>query len=159
MANIRIDSLAQKPVTNTGFTYSDIKLDLTFNYQNTNELLKSKVIKDSVNSLDYDAIKNSIVSLFTTIPGQKVLNPFFGLNLARYLFEPVNEDVANTILQDVSRGIATYEPRIRVRNINVGFSIDRQEYVINLTISVPSINNTAFNLVGTLSNSGFFLNN
>jgi len=87
------------------------------------------------------------------------LNPFFGLNLARYLFEPVNEDVANTILQDVSRGIATYEPRIRVRNINVGYSIDRQEYIINLIISVPSINNTAFNLVGTLSNSGFFLNN
>jgi len=71
MANIRIDSLAQKPVTNAGFTYSDIKLDLTFNYQNTNELLKSKVIKDSVNSLDYDAIKNSIVSLFTTIQARK----------------------------------------------------------------------------------------
>lgn len=159
MANIRVNALSQKPKVDKGFTYSDIKLDLTFDYVINNELLKKKQIKDAVNSLDYDAIKNSIVSLFTTIPGQKILNPYFGLNLVKYLFEPVNEDIAANIANDINTGITTYEPRVRIRNLVVGYSIENQEYVITLTITVPQINNQSFQLVGTLSNSGFFLNN
>lgn len=159
MANIKVNTLYQRPITNRKFTFSDIKLDLTFNYTVNNELLKNKEIKDAVNSLDYDAIKNSIVSLFTTIPGQKLLNPYFGLNLAKYLFEPVNADIAANIAQDITHGIATYESRIIVNALNVGYSTEKQEYVITLNISVPKINNIAFQLVGTLSNSGFFLNN
>lgn len=159
MSNLRLNTLFQKPKVNRGFTYSDIKLDLQFDYTNNNELLKQREIKDAVNSLDYDAIKNSIVSLFTTIPGQKILNPFFGLNLVRYLFEPVSEDIAANIASDITEGINTYEPRVKIRNLDVGFSIENQEYIINLTITVPQINNQSFQLVGTLSNSGFFLNN
>lgn len=159
MSNLRLNTLFQKPKVNRGFTYSDIKLDLQFDYTVNNELLKQNEIKDAVNSLDYDAIKNSIVSLFTTIPGQKILNPFFGLNLVRYLFEPVSEDIAANIATDITEGINTYEPRVKIRNLDVGFSIENQEYIINLTITVPQINNQSFQLVGTLSNSGFFLNN
>jgi phage baseplate assembly protein W len=159
MGNLRINTLTPKTVNNSGFTYSDLKLDLTFDYTVNNELLKDKEIKDSVNSLDYDALKNSIVNLFTTIPGQKLLNPFFGLNLAKYLFEPVNEDVATTIANDITQGIATFEPRLKIRRLNVGFSVDKQQYVISLNLNIPQINNKSFQLVGTLSNSGFFLNN
>jgi phage baseplate assembly protein W len=159
MPNIQVTSLNKKPVVNKSFTYADLKLDLTFNYTNNNELLKTREIKDSVNSLDYDAIKNSIVSLFTTIPGQKILNPFFGLNLAKYLFEPVSEDVAVNIAKDIKNGITIYEPRVRIASLNVGFSIENQEYIIDMILSVPQINNTEFKFVGTLSNSGFFLNN
>jgi hypothetical protein len=159
MANIRVNSLSQKPTTSNNFTYSDISLDLKFNYTNTNELRKDRLIKDSINSYDYGAIRNSIVSLFTTIPGQKILNPYFGLNLAKYLFEPVNEDVASNIANDITRGISTYEPRVKIRNLVVGYSAEQQIYKIDLTVSIPQINNQSFQMVGTLSNSGFFLNN
>ena len=159
MANITISSVRKQPKTAQGFTYSDLKLDLEFDYTRNNELLKQKEIKDIKNSFDYDAIKNSIVSLFTTIPGQKLLNPFFGLNLAQYLFEPVNEITAKNIGSDIEYGINTFEPRITPRNIDIGFSEERQEYTISLTFTVPQINNKSFELVGTLSNSGFFLNN
>jgi phage baseplate assembly protein W len=159
MANITIRSLAQKPKTNRGYTYSDLKLDLTFDYLNNNELLKKKQIKDSVNSLDYDAIKNSLISMFTTIPGQKILNPFFGLNLVKYLFEPVSEAIATSIASDITSGIATYEPRVKVKNLLVGYSNENQYYQISIELAIPQINNQSFKLVGTLSNSGFFLNN
>lgn len=159
MANIKIDNLARKVKIDRNFTYSDIKLDLTFDYTTNNELLKNKQIKDSVNSLDYDAIKNSIVSLFTTIPGQKILNPYFGLNLQKYLFEPISADIAASIATEINDGIKTYEPRVSITYLNVGYSAEKQEYVINMILKVPKINNTEFKLVGTLSNSGFFLNN
>lgn len=159
MANITVRSLNRKPIADKKFTYSDIKLDLSFNYTNNNQLLKNKEIKDSVNSYDYDAIKNSIVSLFTTIPGQKILNPYFGLNLVKYLFEPVSEEVAANIADEIKNGVQIYEPRVKIDKLDVGFSIERAEYIIDLILSVSQINNSTFQLVGTLSNSGFFLNN
>lgn len=159
MANITINSIKKPEKTEQGFTYSDLKLDLQFNYTVNNELLKNKEIKDSINSFDYDAIKNSIVNLFTTIPGQKLLNPFFGLNLEKYLFEPVNEITAAAISEDIISGINIFEPRILVRNLDILFSEEKQTYTIGLTFSVPQIKNKEFKLVGTLSNSGFFLNN
>ena len=159
MANITITSLKKAPKTTQGFTYSDLKLDLAFDYTRNNELLKQKEIKDIVNSYDYDAIKNSIISIFTTIPGQKILNPFFGLNLVQYLFEPVNEITAKNIAADIEYGINTFEPRITLRNIEVAYSEERQIYNILLVFTLPQINNKSFQLVGTLSNSGFFLNN
>jgi phage baseplate assembly protein W len=159
VANITITSLKKAPKTTQGFTYSDLKLDLAFDYTRNNELLKQKEIKDIVNSYDYDAIKNSIISIFTTIPGQKILNPFFGLNLVQYLFEPVNEITAKNIAADIEYGINTFEPRITLRNIEVAYSEERQIYNILLVFTLPQINNKSFQLVGTLSNSGFFLNN
>jgi phage baseplate assembly protein W len=159
VANITITSLKKAPKTTQGFTYSDLKLDLAFDYTRNNELLKQKEIRDIVNSYDYDAIKNSIISIFTTIPGQKILNPFFGLNLVQYLFEPVNEITAKNIAADIEYGINTFEPRITLRNIEVAYSEERQIYNILLLFTLPQINNKSFELVGTLSNSGFFLNN
>lgn len=159
MANISINSLKKTDKTEQGFTYSDLKLDLQFNYTVNNELLKNKEIKDSINSFDYDAIKNSIVNIFTTIPGQKLLNPYFGLNLAKYLFEPVNEETAAVIANDIIFGLNTYEPRIIIRNLDVLYSEENQTYTIGLTFTVPQIKNKELKLVGTLSNSGFFLNN
>ena len=159
MANISINSLKKRDKTEQGFTYSDLKLDLQFNYTINNELLKNKEIKDSINSFDYDAIKNSIVNIFTTIPGQKLLNPYFGLNLAKYLFEPVNEETAAVIANDIIFGLNTYEPRIIIRNLDVLYSEENQTYTIGLTFTVPQIKNKELKLVGTLSNSGFFLNN
>jgi len=159
VANISINSLKKTDKTEQGFTYSDLKLDLQFNYTVNNELLKNKEIKDSINSFDYDAIKNSIVNIFTTIPGQKLLNPYFGLNLAKYLFEPVNEETAAVIANDIIFGLNTYEPRIIIRNLDVLYSEENQTYTIGLTFTVPQIKNKELKLVGTLSNSGFFLNN
>jgi len=159
VASIKVQSLRKPVDTYQGFTYSDIKMDLAFDYTRNNELLKNKEIKDSINSLDYDAIRNSIFNLFTTVPGQKILNPVFGLNLAQYLFEPVSQNNGYLIGQEIVEGINRFEPRINVENVNVVVNQDQQEYNITLTVSVPRIANSSFRLIGTLSNSGFYFNN
>lgn len=159
MASINVKSIRKPVETYQGFTYSDITLDLEFDYTRNNELLKNKEIKDSVNSLDYDAIRNSIYNLFTTIPGQKLLNPVYGLNLAQYLFEPVSQNNGYLIGQEIVEGINKFEPRVTVNNVDVVVNVDKQEYIITLTITVPRIINSSFRLIGTLSNSGFYFNN
>lgn len=159
MASINVKSLRKPVETYQGFTYSDLKLDLQFDYTRNNELLKNKEIKDSVNSLDFDAIRNSIFNLFTTIPGQKILNPAYGLSLAQYLFEGVSQNNGYLIAQEIVEGINKYEPRVYVNNVDVVVNADQQQYDITLTITVPRITNQSFRLVGTLSNSGFYFNN
>lgn len=159
MGSINIKTISKPPVTYQGFTYSDMKLDMEFDYTINNELLKTKEIKDSVNSLDYDAIRNSIYSLFMTIPGQKLLNPYFGLNLVQYLFDPVSKNTATAIGNEVLNGIYSFEPRVMVKNVNIVVDEENQQYNVTLVLVCPRISNSSFRLVGTLSNSGFFFNN
>jgi len=159
VASIVLDSIKKPDTNSAGFTYSDLHLDLEFNYTRNNELKKIKEIKDSINDYDYGCIKNSIFNLFTTIPGQKVLNPYFGLNLMQYIFEPVSKTNAIAISNAITKGIKLYEPRVDLKNLEIIVDAEKQEYEINMIISVVYIPNSSFKLVGTLSNSGFYFNN
>jgi len=159
MASINVTSIRKPEETYQGFTYSDIKLDLAFNYTIDNELLKKHVIKDAINSLDYDAIKNSLFNLFTTIPVQKILNPEYGMNLTQYLFEPVNREGGTLVGTEILTAINRYEIRVKVLSIKVFADEENQQYTVTLILAAPFVNNTAFKLIGVLSNSGFFFNN
>ena len=83
MAAINIDVLSRrrpnKPI------YTDLTLDLKTNYTLDPKLEAKDTIKDLEVSNDIAAIKNSLFNLFTTIPGQKILNPVYGLNILQFL--------------------------------------------------------------------------
>ena len=179
MAVIKLNTLKEPKKSLSTFTYSDIHLDIEMFYTKNNELLKQTEVRDLALSYDYGAIKNSLFNLFTTIPGQKLLNPFFGLNLIQYIFEPCTKDTAELIGQSIYEGITTFEPRIELKkvqvvaitakgrakdpysSIDVRFvpdDADANQYQIMLIIKIPTISPTSFTLVGTLNNSGFFFN-
>jgi phage baseplate assembly protein W len=94
------------------------------------------------------------------VPGQKILNPFFGLNLIQYIFQPLSEALANNIGNDILKGLTSFEPRVNVERINVAVDEPNAQYVVTLIVSMPTIKtDTSFKLVGTLSNLGFrFIN-
>lgn len=120
-------------------TYVDLHLDL----------VEAKNIGNgtvSINSgdilIDYDlrAIKNSIKNIFTTKKGQKILNPDFGCSLEQYLFTPITESNAKAMGSEILRGITKYEPRVKVTNIYVVPSIDRNSYNISVYYTLLDIN-------------------
>lgn len=179
MAAIKLNSLKEPKKSISTFTYSDMHLDIEMQYTKNNELLKQTEVRDLALSYDYGAIRNSIFNLFTTIPGQKLLNPFFGLNLIQYIFEPCTKDTAELIGQAIYDGITLYEPRVELKKVQVvaitakgrakdpysqidvrfiPADADANQYHIMLIINVPTIAPTSFTLVGTLNNSGFFFN-
>lgn len=156
MATIKVQSLAEPKKAKSDFSYTDLKLDLEIDYTQNNEFLKRKEIRDLKIDYDYAAIRNSIFNLFTTIPGQRILNPYYGLELQKYLFLPVDEIRARLVGNEVLRGLSIFEPRIKVNGIEVSADIINQQYVITLIVSAITINpTTGFRLVGLLSNSGF----
>jgi len=156
VATIKVQSIAEPSKTESNFLYTDLRLDLQLDYTRNNEFLKRKEIRDLKIDYDYAAVRNSIYNLFTTIPGQRILNPYFGLGLQKYLFNPVDEDIARLIGNDILRGITRFEPRVRTNSIEVVADELNQEYIITLIISLLTIDPvTGFKLVGILSNSGF----
>jgi len=156
VATIKVQSIAEPSKTESDFLYTDLRLDLQLDYTRNNEFLKRKEVKDLKIDYDYAAVKNSIYNLFTTIPGQRILNPYFGLGLQKYLFNPVDEDIARLIGNDILRGLTRFEPRVRTNSIDVVADELNQEYIITLIISLLTIDPvTGFKMVGILSNSGF----
>lgn len=159
MATIKVESIASPKKAVSNFTYTDLALDLQFEYTQNNEFFKRKEIKDLVVNYDYSAIKNSIFNIITTIPGQRILNPYFGVNLQKYLFLRASETTAKSIGNDILSAITKFEPRVKVQNINVEVDETNQEYNITLTLAMYTLETTSsFQLVGTLSNTGFFFN-
>ena len=142
----------------SGLTYKDLRLDLKINYTKNSQLLKRREIKDIQLSGDLDAIKNSLFNLFTTMPGQKILNPTYGLNLTQYLFVSVSDSQALLIRDTILNGVRRFEPRLTVDQVVVQADYDGNQYNIFLRLGVPALNIEGVSLRGALSESGYYFN-
>lgn len=157
MASIVITDLNKFP-EERDYTYKDLEFDLDISYTKSNSLNSYKEQKDISGDLDVSAIKNSIFNIFTTIPGQKILNPIFGLNLLYFLFSGISSNNARLLGDTIFKGLNKFEPRIKVENINITTDFENQQYIIDMLLSVPSLNITGLEVKGTLAESGFYFN-
>ena len=109
--------------------YTDLSLDLALNYTRSNELEKELQIKDIITDKDIGAIRNAFISLLTTSPGEKILNPIFGINFGDLLFLPVNEERAGVIGGNIITNMSRFEPRIKVINLEITPVIESRIYM------------------------------
>ena len=159
MAGLNLNILQNVNSGNSNSTvYTDLTLDLTLNYTYSNQLNKVPQILDIKVDNNLGAIYNSISNLITTTPGQKPLNPLFGINFSDLLFLPVTDDRALLIGNAIVLGIQKFEPRVVINNINVTPDPDKNQYTIGFNISVPQFNVQQVNIVGVLNKSGFYYN-
>ena len=136
--------------------YRDISLNMKTGIVKGNYAESPENLKDLNTSTNFEAIRNSLINLITTFPGQKILNPEFGMNFGDILFLPVSKARGTTIGETITNSIAGFEPRISIKLVQVIADIETQEYEINLEISVPEFNNNSFNIKGKLNKSGFY---
>lgn len=159
MAKLQLDILSNTNADrNNAQIYTDLQLDLALDYTYNNQLEKNRQVLDLQANNNLGAIFNSISNIITTNPGQKPLNPQFGVGLQEMLFQPITVDRANAIGSAILKGITTYEPRVTVININVTPVFDLHQYLIEITVSVPRFSTQQVKFVGTLDKSGFFKN-
>lgn len=142
----------------SGSLYKDLLFDLKVDYTQNTQLEKRREIKDLQISEDIGAVKNSLFNLFTTMPGQKILNPIYGLNLMQYLFVPVSNSQARIIGESIFTGIRRFEPRVVVRKLNVEALTDENQYLISMIIDVPTLNIQGASILSTLNDSGYYFN-
>ena len=66
-----------------------------------------------------DKVRQSILTILDTEPGERVMRPTFGCGLRRFLMQPNDVATRATIARDVAQALATWEPRIAVASVDV----------------------------------------
>ena len=159
MGNIILNNLPKSTKPDKNYYYADLHLDLQKNYLIKNEAFQKPEINDFKLDYDIDAVRNSLYNLFTTTPGQKILNPDFGLDIRKYLFLPATVDVARDMREDIFRQIRIYEPRIDLKEVKITIFEDVNEFDIAVIFDIPVLRLTDITLFGTLNNNGYIFRN
>ena len=97
---------------------------------------KHPVTNDVVVSKDASAIKQAIVNLLMTNKGERLMNPDYGSDIRRYLFEPLDYGTANQITGNIKSTIDTFEPRISVLNLRALPNMDDNGFDVEMTYEI-----------------------
>jgi phage baseplate assembly protein W len=96
---------------------------------------------------DEQDIHESLLILFGTLPGERVLQPKFGLDLSPLLFEPLTTTLRTLLKDRITTTLLIHEGRIRVLDLVIDDSQALEGLLqIRLEYSVRSTN-SRFNLV------------
>ena len=96
---------------------------------------------------DEQDIHESLLILFGTLPGERVLQPKFGLDMSPLLFEPLSTTLRTLLKDRITTTLLIHEPRIRVLDLVIDDSQALEgQLQIRLEYSVRSTN-PRFNLV------------
>ena len=66
-----------------------------------------------------EKVRQAILVILLTEPGERVMRPDFGCGLRRYLMEPNTVAVRASIQRAVATAIDVWEPRVRVLGVDV----------------------------------------
>jgi phage baseplate assembly protein W len=159
MALIKIDSVSVTEAEDTAlkqqYLYKDLFLDIKNRVSFNRQLNRKEELKDVQGLFDLESIQNSIANALLTSPGEKILNPEFGVDLRRFIFDPISPFTELEIQSDIEENLPTFEPRIELENVIVTANIDQQEYNITLQINVPSLNVYGLSLRSVLNSNGY----
>ena len=92
-------------------------------------------------------IRQSIMIIMGTEPGERIMRPDFGAGLNRFVFEPANTTTMALIQTRVHDALVDWEPRIEVQAVKVTVDAnERNLLLIEITYRVRATN-TLHNLV------------
>ena len=97
--------------------------------------------------VNVNAIKNSIHNIFSWTPGERILNPEFGSNLRKLLYEGITDFNQEQIIAEIRHSVSQWEPRVQIDNIVRLTDVDDKENnTVHLRIiySIPTLTTEQF---------------
>ena len=79
-------------------------------------------------------IRQSLAILFSTVPGERVMQPDYGCGLHAMVFEGIDEATLTEIRDVIDRAVLFFEPRIDLESIDVSVE-DELTGHIELTVT------------------------
>ena len=77
-------------------------------------------------------VRQSILLILDTEPGERLMRPTFGCGLRRYLMTPNTTATRALIQNDVERALTAWEPRVRLQSVVVDAGDDPALAVIRI---------------------------
>lgn len=156
---IRLDELKRSPAEvrslERDYLYKDIRFDLELTRFVKRDLYADPQPQDLSDITDARAVVNAVKNILTTAPGEKLLNPTFGLDLRFYLFEPINPSTSYFIAKDIYSNLGIQEPRINLENVSVTGNLEQHQYDIDIVFSIPLLELYNLSLRTTLNTDGY----
>ena len=112
-------------ITSRSRLYRDI--DLSFTVKPNGELYVKR---------DAAAVTKALKNLIQTNHFEKPFQPFFGGNIRAMLFELVDEDTEEDLAEQIIKTINDYEPRARLRNLDVNLEADQNTLSVKIEYQV-----------------------
>jgi phage baseplate assembly protein W len=81
-------------------------------------------------------IKNDILQLLLTLPGERVMMPGFGTQLRAVIFEQLDQVTLDILNVGILGAIGQYEPRIKVESLQIKPDFDRHGVTVRLAFSL-----------------------
>jgi len=114
---------------------SSFGVALPLNYDSTDGFRMLKRIKE--------VIKQNFKMLVLTNPGERVMEPEFGVGLKQYLFENFGQGTFQAIDTKIRKQTAKYLPVIAIREINFGQSTTNENLLaLSISYSIPAISDS-----------------
>lgn len=85
---------------------------------------------------DIRLIKNDLLQLLLTIPGERRMRPNFGTKLRNFVFEPGDQTSLDSLIAEIRQKIEIFEPRVSVSSLTFQFDSDNNTLRLNLAASV-----------------------
>lgn len=90
-------------------------------------------------------LKNDILQLLFTVPGERVMRRGFGTPLKTFVFESLTGMEIDALRSDIITAIHTYDARVRVKYLNM--DTDRDENLLRIRLVVQEQNDPDSSIV------------
>ena len=80
-----------------------------------------------------DSIRQAILLLFSTRPGERVMRPDYGCDIHRLVFSPNDDTTAGLAIYYVQQALDRWEPRVAVLQLDAGRDPEEPER-LNVTL-------------------------
>jgi Phage baseplate assembly protein W len=95
---------------------------------------------------DDQAVRQALLLLLSTMPGERVMRPGYGSRLHRLVFAPNDDTTAGLAIHYVREAVRRWEPRVEVIDVDAGPDPDapwrllvRLEYRVRASLAVGTV--------------------
>jgi len=104
--------------------FTQIGFSLPFGFENNN-----------TTSTTLDALKTNMTNLLVTDKGERLFQPNLGINLNKFLFEPMGLEVGLELKEDIEKQLKIWYPFLIIKKIDVLQEPNNNLIKINLVFS------------------------
>lgn len=91
-------------------------------------------------------IREAILIILNTSPGERVMQPEFGCGIQAYVFAVINSSTLEQIRMETEKALTLYEPRIVVDEVRVEAEGEAGRVLIHIDYTVQA-SNSRYNMV------------
>tara|TARA_Y100000289_G_C3814085_1_gene95254 strand:+ start:77 stop:508 length:432 start_codon:yes stop_codon:yes gene_type:complete len=79
------------------------------------------------NLTTFDQARSNLKNLLLTKKGERVLQPNFGSGLQDLLFEPIDDEFENKLVDTITESVSTWLPYINIEDIDVNMNDENKD--------------------------------